>query len=429
MSQNPSNNTIDNRKNARSRFSTSDKYNLRPLWIGLFIDILGFYIIIPYLSKLIEVFNTNEVMIGLLLATNALFSLFSAPMWGKLSDKYGRRPVLLIAEAGTFTAFLMVAFSNSLALLFIARMVDGIFGGNYPITKAIITDSVPPKERGVQMTNIGVAHTLAGLVAPALGGFLAVILVVPEFPLFLSGLVASGFSFMKIIITIFFVKESWPKSLRQKAEKEIKIKVKIRKNKDATFLLTQYFFHTLSFMTYVGTLAIFIGFLIGSEPAGISILLLISGISRAVVRFTIFKPTMRLLGERNTTIFGLVILTISFFLAGICGYFFPSELWIFILIMVLASYGVSCARGLMMSKITRTVTHKERGKINGMTSTMDSIGQIIGPILGTFLIQELPLYWYGIVMGLLAFVAFIMVFKKITPIQSEGFSITSSESH
>ena len=429
MSQNPSNNLNDNRKNARSRFSNSDKYNLRPLWIGLFIDILGFYIIIPYLSKLIVVFNTNEVMIGLLLATNALFSLFSAPMWGKLSDRYGRRPVLLIAEVGTFTAFLMVAFSNNLAMLFIARMVDGIFGGNYPITKAIITDSVPPKERGVQMTNIGVAHTLAGLVAPALGGFLAVILIAPEFPLFLSGLVASGLSFITIIITIFFVKESWPKSLREKAEKEIKIKVKIRKNKDATFLLIQYFFHTLSFMTYVGTLAIFIGFLIGPEPAGISILLFVSGISRAIVRFTIFKPTIKLLGERNTTIFGLVILTVSFFLVGICGYFFRTELWIFIIIMVFASYGVSCARGIMMSKITRTVTHKERGKINGMTSTMDSIGQVIGPLLGTFLIQEFPLYWYGIVMGLLAFVAFVMVFKKITPMQSKGFSIESSESH
>ena len=407
---------------------TPGDYNLRPLWIGLFIDILGFYIIIPYLNKIIEVFHTTPVMIGLLLATNAVFSLFSAPMWGKLSDKYGRRPILLIAEAGTFTAFLMLAFSSNLAMLFIARVVDGIFGGNYPITKAIITDTVPPKERGVQMTNIGVAHTLAGLVAPALGGFLAVILILPEFPLFLSGLVASGFSFVTMIVTYFFVKESWPKSLRDKAEKSIEINVKFRKNKDARYLLTQYFFHTLSFMMYVATLSVFIGYILGLDTVGVSMLLFISGISRAIVRFTIFKPTMKLLGDRNTTIFGLVLLVITFFLVGFFGAFYR-ELWIFIVLMVLVSYGVSCARGLMMSKITQTVSHRERGKINGVTTTMDSMGQIFGPILGTFFIQELPVYWYGIVMSALALVAFVMVFKKITPIQTEGFSMKSSESH
>jgi len=120
---------------------------LNNLWIGLFVDILGFYIIIPYLPSLMVIYKTTPLVIGLLLATNAVFSLFSAPIWGRLSDKFGRRPILLIAETGTCSAFLILAFSNSLSLLFVARVVDGIFGGNYPITKAIITDSVPPQDR------------------------------------------------------------------------------------------------------------------------------------------------------------------------------------------------------------------------------------------------------------------------------------------
>ncbi len=118
---------------------------LNPLWIGLLIDVLGFYIILPYLPALIDVFDTTPFMIGLLLATNAMFSLFSAPIWGRLSDKHGRRPILLIAEAGTCSAFLILAFSNTLTMFFIARIVDGIFGGNFPLTKAIITDRVPQK--------------------------------------------------------------------------------------------------------------------------------------------------------------------------------------------------------------------------------------------------------------------------------------------
>ncbi|MFX1321170.1 MAG: MFS transporter [Promethearchaeota archaeon] len=392
---------------------------LSALWIGLFVDILGFYIIIPYLPSLIITYNTTPVIIGLLLATNAIFSLFSAPMWGRLSDKFGRKPMLLIAEAGTCSAFLILAFSNSLTLLFVARIVDGIFGGNYPITKAIITDNVPPKDRGMQMTNIGVAHTLAGLVAPGLAGFLSVFFIFgPNYPIALPSLIAAGLSFLTIIITFFFIKESWSKSKRKIAEKEIKIKIKLRENNEALYLLTQFAFHTFSFTMYVTTLSIFIGIILKLDTIGVSILLTISGVSRAIVRFTLFKPSMRKFGQKNMTILGLLILVITFVLFGLFGSFYPTT-WIFIVLMVIISYGVSCARGLLMSKVTETVTPKEIGKINGYTSTLDSIAQIIGPLLGTFLLQEFDTYLYGLVMGLIAFIAFIMAFKKIIPLMQK----------
>ena len=388
---------------------------LNNLWIGLFVDILGFYIIIPYLPSLMVIYKTTPLVIGLLLATNAVFSLFSAPIWGRLSDKFGRRPILLIAETGTCSAFLILAFSNSLFLLFVARVVDGIFGGNYPITKAIITDSVPPQDRGLQMTNIGVAHTLAGLLAPALGGFLSVFLIFgPDYPLALPGLFAAFFSFLTIIITFFFIKESWPKSKREKAEKEVKIKFKLVNNKDALYSLTQFAFHTFSFIMYVTTLAIFIGLILGLDTLGVSLFLLISGVSRAIIRFTLFKPTIRILGEKKMKTLGLSILVIVFILIGIFGAFYPVA-WIFIVLLVFASYGVSCARGLMMSKVTETVSPKEIGKINGYTSTLDSLAQIFGPIIGTFILQEYDPFLFGSLMGILAFVAFVMVFKKIVP--------------
>ncbi|MFX1240733.1 MAG: MFS transporter [Promethearchaeota archaeon] len=400
--------TANNGKSFRGKYP-----ELLALWTGLFVDILGFYIIIPYLPSLIVVFNTTPIIIGVLLATNAIFSLFSAPIWGRLSDKFGRRPMLLLAEAGTCSAFLILAFSNSLTLLFIARIVDGIFGGNYPITKAIITDRVPPKDRGIQMTNIGVAHTLAGLVAPGLGGFLSIFLIFgPDYPLALPGLISACFSFLTIIITYFFIKESWPKSRRELAEKHIKVKFKLRKNKNALYLLTQFAFHTFSFIMYVSTLSIFIGLILGLDTVGVSILLTISGISRAIVRFTLLKPTMKLLGEKKTKIFGLTILVVSFILVGIFGTFYK-EIWVFILLIVLISYGVSCARGLMMSKVTETVSPKEIGKINGYTSTLDSLAQTFGPILASFLIQEFDPYLFGLIMSIFGTIALAMAFKNI----------------
>lgn len=400
--------TANNGKSFRGKYP-----ELLALWTGLFVDILGFYIIIPYLPSLIVVFNTTPIIIGVLLATNAIFSLFSAPIWGRLSDKFGRRPMLLLAEAGTCSAFLILAFSNSLTLLFIARIVDGIFGGNYPITKAIITDRVPPKDRGIQMTNIGVAHTLAGLVAPGLGGFLSIFLIFgPDYPLALPGLISACFSFLTIIITYFFIKESWPKSRRELAENHIKVKFKLRKNKNALYLLTQFAFHTFSFIMYVSTLSIFIGLILGLDTVGVSILLTISGISRAIVRFTLLKPTMKLLGEKKTKIFGLTILVVSFILVGIFGTFYK-EIWVFILLIVLISYGVSCARGLMMSKVTETVSPKEIGKINGYTSTLDSLAQTFGPILASFLIQEFDPYLFGLIMSIFGTIALAMAFKNI----------------
>jgi MFS family permease len=395
---------------------------LSPLWIGMLVDVLGFYIIIPYLPALIRFFDTTPFVIGLLLATNAMFSLFSAPIWGRLSDKFGRRPMLLIAEAGTCIAFLILASSSSLMMFFIARIVDGIFGGNFPLTKAIITDRVPPKDRGLQMTNVGVVMTIAGLVAPGLGGFLSVFLIFgPNYPMALPGLVAAGFSLLSIMTTFFFIEESWPKTKREKVEQHIKLKINLWKNKDALYLLTQYALHTFSFIMYVSTLALFIGLILGLDTIGVSLLLTVSGISRAIVRFTLFKPTMRKLGEKKMKYVGLSILMGTFLLIGIFGTFY-SEIWIFVILMVIASYGVSCSRGILISEVTQTVTPKEVGKINGYTTTLDSLAQIVGPLLGTFLLENFDPFLYGFAMAILAFGAFIMTFKNIVPLmQREQF--------
>jgi len=409
------------KKKPNSEGVAKNRYpKLRPLWIGLLIDVLGFYIIIPYLPSLINIFNVTPTTIGLLLATNAMFSLFSAPMWGRLSDKYGRKPMLLIAESGTFTAFLILAFSNSIEMFFIARIVDGIFGGNFPLTKAIITDWVPPKDRGIQMTNVGVVMTIAGLVAPGLGGFLSVYPIFgPNYPMALSGLVSAGFSFLTIITTFFFIEESWPKTLREKAKKEVKIKINLWKNHDALYLLIQFALHTLSFIMYVSTIAIFLNLIFGLDTLGVSMLLTISGASRAIVRFSVFKPTMRKLGEKKMTKLGLSILVGTFFLIGIFGSFY-TELWMFIILMVIASYGVSCSRGILISRVTQSVSPKEIGRINGYTTTLDSIAQIIGPLIGTLLLERFDTYFFGIVLGLFAVGAFLMDFKKIIPFMQKG---------
>ncbi|MBD3256155.1 MAG: MFS transporter [Candidatus Lokiarchaeota archaeon] len=388
---------------------------LMPLWIAVFIDILGFYIIIPFLPSFITIFNTTPLVIGVLLATNAFFTLIFAPLWGKFSDKYGRKPALLLAQAGTFSAFLILTFSNSLELIFISRIVDGVFGGNWPLAKAIVSDSVPPKDRGLQMTNIGVIHVLAGLIGPGVGGILSIFLVLGQnYPIATPGFVASGLSLCTMIVTLLMLDETWPKELREKHKKENKVKIKIRENKDASYLLTQYAFHTFSFTMYVTTLTIFMGIVIGLSALEIGIVLTISGVFRAIMRFTVFKPTLRLLGENKMTKLGLLIVAVTFFLVG-----FVRDVISLLILMLIVSYGVSISRGLLISRITQVVRPNEMGKINGYTTTLDSLAQIAGPIAGTFILSAYNPVLLGFGMGLLALVAFFMVFKKIVPLHDK----------
>ena len=121
------------------------------------------------------------------------------------------------------------------------------------------------------------------------------------------------------------------------------------------------------------------------------------------------------------TFLGLSILVLTFFLVGIFGTFYR-EIWIFVILMVFASYGVSCSRGILISRVTQSVSPKEIGKINGYTTTLDSLAQIIGPILGTFLLEGFPtaIYVFGTVMAILALGAFLMDFKKTVPFMEKS---------
>ncbi len=187
---------------------------LIPLWIAVFIDILGFSVIIPLLPYLTDEWGISGTQIGFVLSINAIFGLFFGPLWGKLSDLLGRKKTLLICQFGTLAAFILVAFSKNYTMLIIARVVDGIFGGNFPIAKAIIGDIIPPKRRAIYLSNIGVAHILSSVVAPAIGGFLAFT------GLFGLGLISSALCIITITLTFIKLRETNPIYLKRKKHEE-----------------------------------------------------------------------------------------------------------------------------------------------------------------------------------------------------------------
>ena len=229
---------------------------LRPLWTAVFIDILGFSLLIPFLPFFMEDFNANPLQITLVLSTNALFSFISGPILGKLSDKYGRKPLLLISQFGTLAGFLVLAFSTKLWMLFLSRIIDGIFGGNYPISKAVVADVVKPEDRAKQLTNIGILHVLSNIIGPALGAALG------NFGIIGPGLVASGLSVIMIIQTWIFLPETAPNKVRttptqsdfEEYNQENTAQIKIFKIKTTRYLLILWIFTSLSFIVYIVTI-------------------------------------------------------------------------------------------------------------------------------------------------------------------------------
>ena len=386
--------------------TTVFKYrNLSPLWIAVFIDIIGFSMILPMAPFIAKSFSIPIFVMGLVLSVNAMFSFIFGPILGKLSDKYGRRPLLLISQAGTFAGFILLAFSDSIGLLIISRVIDGIFGGNFPIAKAVIGDEVPPKDRGIQMANIGVAHVLASLIGPGIGGTLFSI-----GGILLPGLFAATLSLFTMIITIFILNETWPKEKRE-LNHELKrntVVLNLRKNKGAMWYLTLWGFHTASFMIAMASLSFFAEIVFGLEAFEIGVLLMISGIFRAIVRFTLFKPTIKKLGENNAIKWGLGMFLISFLLVG-----FSINLVMFFALIMVISFAASLTRGPLSSKISQSVSPMEQGKINGYSSGLDSFAQIIGPLLGTFMLNFFMPFYLSFLISSVALVPFLMGFKTI----------------
>ena len=390
---------------------------LTPVWIAVFIDILGFSVLIPLLPYFSAQYGAPPWVIGLLLSTNALFGFLSGPIWGALSDAHGRKPMLLISQLGTLAGFVMLAFSNSLAMLFASRVVDGIFGGNYPIAKAIIGDTAPPRDRGRLMTNVGTAHVLASLVGPGLGGMLS------QWGIIAPGLASAALSALTLVLTVLFVRESNPRlrGSSQGAGSDPAVaenqpstagtgslpgRATVWRNPIARYLLIQWGFHTFSFFIYISSISLFAYLRLGLNPQEVGRLLMISGAVRVIIRFFVFVPLLRRLGDRRTSLIGLGVFVITFLALG-----FVRNQVQFGAVLCAVSFGAGCSRGILNSFISLSVGPFEQGRAMGLSASLDSLAQITGPLVGGVVLGSLPLWVYGGLASFFALGAFAMAFR------------------
>ena len=374
----------------------------------VFIDLLGFSLILPLLPYYAETFNASKFVTGLLIAVYAFMQLIGAPILGRLSDRYGRRPILLISVFGTFIGFLLFGFATTLWMLFAARILDGLTGGNLSVAQAYISDVTDARNRANGLGLIGAAFGIGFIIGPVTGGVLS------QYGYNVPGFVAAGLALINFILIYAWL----PESLTQEKREQLGEKKQPSLTLDAlvtalkrpftgSLLITRFFF-SLAFAIFqtIFSLYALAKFNLSARDTGF-VLTYVGILSVFVQGFLVGKLTTRFREDHLIT-FAVALMALSLFGWALA----PSVFW---LLVVLAPTSLSggILNTLLSSTLTKAVEPQEVGGILGLSASVESSTRIIAPILGGALLEKVGTWSPGAFGAIVMVGVTIYVFTKI----------------
>ncbi len=289
-----------------------DFKKILPVFVIVLIDLLGLTIIIPLLPFYATSFGASPFVIGLLGATYPILQFIGAPLLGRLSDRFGRRPVLLVSQLGTLAGFILLGFANTLWLIFIARAIDGISGANISTAQAVITDSTTAKTRTQGLGLIGAAFGLGFIIGPIIA-FATLALSGNNYQL--VAFVAGGFSVLSLLLTWFLLEETLPpekrgKNIEEKAFSFVTMFEALRRPQ-VGLLLGLMFFQQFAFAGLQQLLALFSLTRLGMDATSNAALFTYVGVIVVVVQGGLIGRWSRRFGDRRLILMGLLVLGIG----------------------------------------------------------------------------------------------------------------------
>lgn len=366
-----------------------------PLFLVVFIDLIGFGIVIPVLLlHAEESFGASALQATGLLTAYSLGLVFAAPLLGRLSDAYGRRPVLILSQIGTLIGFLILGSANSLLILYIGRIVDGISGGNISIAQAYINDITTEENRAQGFGLISAAFGAGFIVGPALGGLVvsaagslpALAAYSQRAPFFLAAL----FSLVSIVLTILVLPESLPPDMRSPLGVKTSSEngaVAILRLPGVRKILGFTFITFLAFSLLQSSFPIFarrnLFALVPLEVAqrNIGLLLTWIGVINVVMQSFFVGPLVRRFGEQKLIVAATFGRILAFLGAGLAG----SGL-VFSLAMIPLAVGNAVSQPSLQAIISRFAPDKMRGRVLGLFQSTNSLTLIVGPLLAGWLL-------------------------------------------
>jgi len=300
--------------------SSADKLDFKkilPVFVIVLIDLLGMTVIIPLMPLYAASFGANAFMIGLLGAAYPVMQFIGAPFLGRLSDRYGRRPILLVSQLGTFIGFLLLGFSNALWLLFLSRIVDGISGANISTAQAAISDSTNEKTRTQGLGLLGAAFGLGFVVGPILA---FVSLAASHDNYHVPAFMAAVLSALSILLTWFWLKETLPVEKRRQGGNQAEISfgsmVAMLRRPLVGFLLVLLFAQQIAFGGFEQLLSLFTLNRLGLNASGNAVIFVFVGIIVVAVQGGLIGTWSRKYGDKWLIYMGLATLAVGLVLTA-----------------------------------------------------------------------------------------------------------------
>lgn len=295
-----------------------DFKSILPVFVIVLIDLLGLTIIIPLLPIYAASFGVNALVIGALGAAYPVMQFFGAPLLGRLSDRFGRRPILLISQIGTLSGFILLGLANSIWLLFVARIIDGISGANISTAQAVITDKTTEETRTQGLGLIGAAFGLGFIIGPIIA-FVSLALTDNNYSI--TAYVAAAFSLISILLTWFLLEETNPQTgeSKEKTGSQLGFQSMIAalSMPSVGFLMVLMFFQQVSFGGFEQLLSLFTLSRLGMDATSNAALFVFVGIIVVAVQGYFVGKWSKKFGDRWLILMGLSVLGVGLILSAL----------------------------------------------------------------------------------------------------------------
>jgi len=380
---------------------------LSSIILVVFIDLLGFSLILPLLPYYAKTFQATPFVTGLLVASYAVAQLIGAPFLGRLSDRFGRRPVLLASIFGTFLGFLLLGFARTLWMLFASRLIDGLTGGNLSIAQAYITDVTDAKNRARGLGMIGAAFGLGFIIGPAAGGFLS------QWGYAVPAFVAATLSAINLALIFFWLPESLSDKRRgQKVGNRPFVTLTalftaLKRPFTGSLLITRFIFG-VAFAIFQTIFSLYALTKFGLSATQTGYVLAYVGVLSVITQgFLVGRIASRM--REDMIITGCTALMAL----SLLGWALAPSVLALLLILAPASFSGGLLNTLLSSTLTKAVSPDEIGGILGLSASVESSTRIIAPIIGGALLQELGTWAPGAFGAALMTALFIYAWRLI----------------
>jgi DHA1 family tetracycline resistance protein-like MFS transporter len=368
----------------RKRVPRDFRTRLAILFLIVFVDLVGFGIILPLLPLYADRFGASGTWIGILVLSYSAAQLLTAPLWGRLSDRFGRRPVLLVGLVGSAVSYLVFAFAGSITALLLSRVMAGVGGANVPVAQAYIADITPPEGRAGGMGLIGAAFGLGFIFGPAIGGILAP--VSPAAP----GIAAAILCATNALLALFLLPESLSRE-----EREARVAARaasqgertgppgaeelraVLRNPEFRSVLLLSFLFTAAFSALHPVFPLFAAQRFGLEAREVGWLFAFLGTVSAIMQGGVVRALAPRIGED-----GLVRLAALPFVAGLVGIALAPTVPLLLVALALLAIGFGGTLPSLVSLLSRAAPDELQGGSLGIGQSVSALSRVAGPLAG-----------------------------------------------